>query len=117
MSNYVCVIGHGASAESAALGPTIDGAQAVIRMHDWHWQASSPRDYGVPVIACDPGAMCWDVAAHGLDAEIVRPSRDAWAARLAWTQWTIDEIESGEAWSHVRRARFAETGTAQGQAA
>lgn len=72
---------------------------------------------GVPVIACDPGAMCWDVAAHGLDAEIVRPSRDAWAARLAWTQWTIDEIESGEAWSHVRRARFAETGTAQGQAA
>lgn len=56
MSNYVCVIGHGASAESAALGPTIDGAQAVIRMHDWHWQASSPRDYGVRCdYMCLPG--------------------------------------------------------------
>lgn len=51
---------------------------------------------GVPAIAMDHGSMAWDVAGHALD-ELVRPCREDWAASLAWKQWTIDEIASGDA--------------------
>lgn len=60
---------------------------------------------GVPVIACDEGSMAWDVAAHGLDADLVRPDRDAWCAQLAWRQWSLDEVRDGTAWEHLRDAR------------
>ena len=56
---------------------------------------------GVPVIAMDRGAMCWPVAGRALD-EIVRPDRTAWAHALAWTQWTREELASGEAWDVTR---------------
>lgn len=86
------------------VGGTLEDALSVAAVAVT-WNSNSGVDAvlaGVPVIACDPGAMCWEVAAHGLDAPIRRPDREAWAARLAWTQWTIDEIASGEAWEHVR---------------
>jgi hypothetical protein len=57
---------------------------------------------GVPTIVCDQGAMAWSVAAHGLDAEIVTPDRADWCRRLAWKQFTLDEISSGEAWEHIK---------------
>lgn len=57
---------------------------------------------GVPVVAMDPGSMAWPVAAHSLDEPLVLPDRSAWAARLAWTQWTPDEIANGTAWAHLR---------------
>ncbi len=50
---------------------------------------------GRPVIAMDRGSMAWEVAGHALD-EIVTPDRTAWAARLAWCQWSKAEIASGE---------------------
>lgn len=56
---------------------------------------------GVPVIAIDEGSMAYGVAAHALDAEIVRPDRPTWAARLAWCQWLPEEIADGSAWEAV----------------
>ena len=50
---------------------------------------------GRPVIAMDRGSMAWDVAGHAFD-EIVMPDRSAWAPRLAWCQWSKDEMRSGE---------------------
>ncbi len=45
------VIGHGASLDGRALGPRIDGADYVVRMHDCHWQRcgdhGSRYDFGV----------------------------------------------------------------------
>lgn len=62
---------------------------------------------GVPVIACDEGAMAWPVAAHGLDHTLITPDRDDWLGRMAWRQWTFDEIASGLAWEHVRTGLYA----------
>lgn len=56
---------------------------------------------GVPVIACDAGSMAWPVAGH-TPGEIVRPDRTEWLHRLAYCQWTLEEIRSGEAWNHLK---------------
>lgn len=73
------------------------------------WNSNSGVDAalaGVPTIACDPGSMALDVAARGLQADPFAalcdaPARERWAARLAWRQWSDEEIASGEAWAHV----------------
>lgn len=59
---------------------------------------------GVPAVTMDEGAMAWPVTAHSLDDDFIRPDRTEWAHNLAWCQWTMDEIASGEAWEHVRAA-------------
>lgn len=61
---------------------------------------------GIPTIVCDIGAMAWPVAAHGLDAEIVTPDRTDWFRRMAWRQWTLEEISSGLAWEYVGKSRM-----------
>lgn len=58
---------------------------------------------GVPVVTCDIGAMAWDVAGHWLADQPPMPEREAWARRLAYCQWTDDEIASGEAWDNLKR--------------
>lgn len=53
---------------------------------------------GIPTITMDEGAMAWDVTGHSLD-DIRTPDREAWAHRLAWTQWSDDEIREGDLWA------------------
>lgn len=55
---------------------------------------------GIPVHAADEGSPAWPVASRDLRPR--RPDRGAWASRLAWAQWTIEEFRSGYAWEHVR---------------
>lgn len=57
---------------------------------------------GVPVCATDPGSMAWDVATHNVGDAPIRPDRTEWAHNLAFAQWTIEEMASGEAWNHLR---------------
>lgn len=59
---------------------------------------------GVPTVTFDAGSMAWPVTSHSIDDPLTTPDRDEWAHRLAWCQWTPDEIESGEAWATVREA-------------
>lgn len=56
---------------------------------------------GVPTVAADGGTMAAEVCAKKL-GELAKPDRTRWANRLAWCQWTMDEIKSGEAWEVVR---------------
>jgi len=56
---------------------------------------------GVPVVAMDEGSMAWQVAGHRI-GEIVFPDREKWAHDLAFAQWDVEEITSGEAWEHLR---------------
>ncbi len=58
---------------------------------------------GVPTVALDAGAMAWPVTTHDL-ANVQRPDREPWAHRLAWCQWTIEELASGLAWEHLAAA-------------
>lgn len=57
---------------------------------------------GVPVCATDPGSMAWDIATHNVGDTPIRPDRTEWAHNLAFAQWTIEEMASGEAWNHLR---------------
>jgi len=51
---------------------------------------------GVPAVTMDEGSMAWPVAAHRI-GDLVRPDRKAWAHRLAWRQWSMQEIANGTA--------------------
>jgi hypothetical protein len=59
---------------------------------------------GIPAITCDEGAMAWDVTSHHALQGLVTPDRTEWFRRMAWTQWTIEEISDGSAWAVVRTA-------------
>lgn len=57
---------------------------------------------GVPTVTCDRGSMAWTVSGHDPAVPPPIPDRAAWAARMAWAQWKMDELESGAAWEHLR---------------
>lgn len=56
---------------------------------------------GKPTFVADRGSMAWDVRVQ--DDYTAEPDRLTWARALAWRQWSLDEIRSGEAWAHVGR--------------
>lgn len=77
------------------------------------WNSNSLTDAalaGVSLVAGDSGAMTWPLAGHGLDTPARLAPREPWAHRLAWTQWTPEEIESGAAWEVVRTALARDAG-------
>lgn len=51
---------------------------------------------GVPCVVDNSGSMAWAVASRGF-SQLVRPEREQWAHDLAWKQWTLLEITSGQA--------------------
>lgn len=91
--------GHMQSLKNAALSTgelseALSGAAVVVTFN-----SNSAVDSvlaGVPTVAVDQGSMAWDVAGHEV-GDCVTPSRDAWASRLAWCQWSLEEIRSGAA--------------------
>lgn len=58
---------------------------------------------GVPTYTEDEGSMVWGITSHDLD-EVEYFPRDDHFHRLAWKQWTDNEISSGYAWSFVKDA-------------
>lgn len=55
---------------------------------------------GVPTITMDERAMAWPVTGHRVD-EVIRPDRLAWARAMAWKQWRLDEMASGDCWAAI----------------
>lgn len=51
---------------------------------------------GKATVVFDSGAMAWPVAGKALGEE-ANPDRQSWAYGLAWKQWAVEEIASGEA--------------------
>lgn len=85
---------------TGSLAEDLEGAAFVVT-----WNSNSGVDAvmaGVPTIAMDLGSMAWEVASHTLTDPITMPDRTGWANRLAWKQWSPDELESGLAWSVVK---------------
>lgn len=56
---------------------------------------------GVPTWALDPGSMARPVCAHSEDDGAHLIKREQWAYNLAYRQWTLTELESGEAWETI----------------
>lgn len=61
---------------------------------------------GIPSVAMDPvGAMAGSVCMHEIPRRgetLACPDRERWASWLAWCQWSMDEIRSGECWEVVQ---------------
>jgi hypothetical protein len=66
---------------------------------------------GKLTVAHDAGAMAWPVCGHRL-GDPGSGDREAWAHALAWKQWSMDEIRSGEALvgivEDVRNGRYGQ---------
>ena len=56
---------------------------------------------GRDAVAMDSGSMAYEVAAKDIGGAVNRDAREQWAHRLAWKQWAIEEIASGEALKEV----------------
>jgi hypothetical protein len=84
--------------------PVIDGAlEAILEQAALvvTYNSNSAVDAvinGVPAMSFDEGSMAYGVTSHDFKS-IIRPERDAWAARLAYCQMTPQEVEAGE-WVH-----------------
>lgn len=55
---------------------------------------------GIPTITMDEGSMAWEVTGHALQ-EVKKVEREPWAWRLAWTQWSHQEIQEGTPWAYL----------------
>jgi hypothetical protein len=87
-------------AARGSLAQDLAGARCVVT-----WNSNSGVDAvlaGVPTIAMDKGSMAWAVAGHALEIPPT-PDRSAWAHRLAWCQWSKDELASGACWDAIGR--------------
>ena len=67
---------------------------------------------GVPHIACGENSMARDVSFHSWrafkEAEGTNPfDVQMWAHRLAYCQWSHDEISNGEFWDHLKSGMVA----------
>ena len=85
------------------LGVDLAGAHCVIAFNS-NVTVEAVID-GVPSIVSDCGAMAWDVCSHSLE-EIespVTPDREQWINDLSYAQWNLEEMRSGETWSHLTR--------------
>jgi hypothetical protein len=81
-----------------SLQEDLAGARAVVT-----WNSTSGVDAvlaGVPTVAMDQGSMAWPVTGHELKLPPM-PDRTSWGHRLAWCQWTKEEVASGYCWEVV----------------
>jgi len=59
---------------------------------------------GIPTLTFDEGSMAWTITGHEIGDERT-PDREQWANRVAWCQWSEDEMRNGSAFEHVMRAK------------
>lgn len=88
--------------ENITRGTTLaeDLAGAAIALN---WNSNSGVDAvlaGVPTITMDKGSMAWDVTGHAFETPPA-PEREPWARALAWKQYRLEEMASGECWANV----------------
>ena len=87
--------------EAARLSLQADLAGAAVVVT---WNSNTAVDAvlaGVPTVAMDRGSMAWDVTGHELGVIPEATDRTSWAHRLAWCQWLIEEIRSGDCWAAI----------------
>lgn len=92
---------RGCVTSAGDLNDALSGADVAIT-----WNSNAAVDAvlaGVPTVTADAGSMAWSVTSHQIGARIM-PCRDAWAHELAWKQWSVDEIASGEAVIRMMKA-------------
>lgn len=84
---------RGAGISTGSLQQALDEAKYVIG-----WNSNSLLDAvlnGTPAVAMDKGSMVYELAGKGI-GDIITPDRTEWAHRIAFTQWTLEEISTGK---------------------
>lgn len=56
---------------------------------------------GIPAVSSHPGSMAWPVSSRPGEL-LVMPDRQQWANELAWSQFQLEEMETGFAWEHLK---------------
>lgn len=84
----------GTVADTGLLGEALAGAAVVVTYNSNTGVEAMLA--GKPTVSFDHGSMAWPVAGHGL-GEQANPDRQVWACGLAWKQWAVEEIASGDA--------------------
>lgn len=64
---------------------------------------------GIPVIACDPGNFAWSISSNSVERvedPLMLPEQqiETWLNTLSYCQWSKAEMQSGEAWEHLKPA-------------
>lgn len=57
---------------------------------------------GVPVVTQGACSMASAISTKTVNDPLVFPDRSDWLRRIAYTQWTPEEVEAGKFWSHLR---------------
>lgn len=63
---------------------------------------------GTPCIVDSPASFAYEISNRGLHPNFSKPhyvteeERTKWLSKLAYHQWFIDEMESGECWNHIK---------------
>jgi hypothetical protein len=89
-----------AETQEGSLDDALAGASVVIT-----YNSNTAVDAvmaGVPAVAMGPYSMAEAVTSRTIGEPLYTGDRDAWGAKLAYCQWLPEEIESGEAWAHLR---------------
>jgi hypothetical protein len=84
------------------LAEALSGASQVITVN-----SNSAVDAvlaGVPTVTLDRGSMAWPVTSHSIWSPLCYTDREQWAYDMAYCQWTLDEMRSGDAWAHIKEA-------------
>lgn len=89
---------HGVEIAGGSLSQAFEGAALAVGINSNSTVESVLA--GVPTITLDDRAMAWPVTGHDV-REIITPVREAWAQRLAWCQYSLEEIRSGYCWECV----------------
>lgn len=92
----------GATLSTGSLAGDLSGAERVVAFSST--TAVEAVLAGIPTVVCDEGSVAYPMASHSVEDPIIRPDRTIWAHDLAWRQWSLAELASGEAWAHVRQA-------------
>lgn len=90
---------HPAGANPTGLPAAVDWSDARVAVTLNSSVAVQALLAGVPTVTQDEGSMAWDVTGHSLD-DVRMSDRLPWLHRLAWTQWTHDEIAEGTPWAY-----------------
>jgi hypothetical protein len=61
---------------------------------------------GIPTLSMDPGSFAWDISSrYPNEIETLKLANDnqvkQWLNNLAYSQWTVEEMEEGQPWRHL----------------
>jgi len=93
---------HAARASSDATAQTFVDCHAVVTHHSNI--AIDALVHGVPAFCWDGAATCMSLQDLAqIDTPLRPDNREQWLANLAWCQWTVGEMASGEMWRTMKR--------------